>query len=172
MLKSMKTFVYLLVIPVFVYLQSCTFSPDDLNERTEELELQEISATIAKLETAGYDIDTTDLGVYYIMHEQGTGPMPVKGDTCFVEYAAYFIDGVLLDASQDHFPDGIWELIFMEEEIIIGFTNGLSILQKGGEADLLIPSKYAYGPYGTQGVPEYTPLIFSVKLHNLKPKVQ
>lgn len=172
MLKSMKTFVFLLVIPVFIFVQSCGFSPSDLDERTEELELLEISATIEKLENAGYDVDTSDLGVYYIIHEEGTGPMPVKGDTCFVEYAAYFIGGVLLDASQDHFTDGIWEMIFMEEEIITGFTNGISLLNKGAEADLIIPSKLAYGPYGTPGVPEYTPLIFSVKLHDLKPKME
>ncbi len=167
MIKPFKTIVILIVAVSSFVLQSC-LTHEDPDVRTEQMELQEIADTIHKLENAGYDIDTTDTGLYYIIHEQGTGLFPEEGDTCYVEYAAYFIDGVLLDTSQDHFPDGIWEMEYLAEKTIAGFYEGLGMMNKGTEADLLIPSKLAYGPLGTGGVPPYTPLIFSVKLHDLK----
>jgi len=167
MIKSLKIIVFLAIIALIIVTQSCL--PDNETEvRTEDTELQEISQTIEKLETAGYDVDTTATGLYYIIHTQGTGPFPQEGDTCYVEYAAYFINGVLLDASQERFTDGIWEMEYLQQPLIEGFNEGLGMMNKGTEADFIIPSKLAYGPYGATGVPEYTPLIFSLKLHDLK----
>jgi len=169
MIKSLKAIALFPIVILFIVFQSC-LSVEDPNSRTQEMEDLEISQTIQKLETAGYDIDTTASGLYYIIHENGTGPFPVEGDTCFIEYATYFIDGVLLDASQDHFTDGIWEMRLHRDSTIAGFYEGITMINKGTEADFIIPSELGYGALGNGYVPPYTPLIFSVKLHDLKPK--
>ena len=174
MLKSMKAVFFLIAITLILLTQSCLDSTVP-ELRTEETELQEIDFAIQKLETAGYDVDTTESGLYYVIQTQGTGPFPIEGDTCYVEYATYTIDGSLLDTSTDpsyNFPDGIWEMEYLESGTIAGFYEGLGMMNKGMEADFIIPSKLAYGEYGTNGIPEYTPLVFSVKLHDLKPKAE
>lgn len=171
MIKSIKAIVLLSSVTLFFVLHSCV-TVEDPTSRTAALEQQELNETILKLEDAGYDIDTTESGLYYIIHTSGTGPFPVEGDTCFVEYATYFIDGVLLDASQDHFTDGIWEMRLHRDSTIAGFYEGLGLMNKGTEADFIVPSKLGYGDLGNGYIPPFTPLIFSVKLHDLKPKVE
>ncbi len=37
-------------------------------------------------------------------------------------------------------------------------------MKEGGKAILLIPSSLAYGPYGQNSIPGYTPLLFEVEL--------
>lgn len=169
MLKTIKT---IALFTVFTFLISSCLSPagEDEDARTPELEQEEISNAIAKLETAGYNIDTTASGLLYVLHTAGTGAFPQTGDTCYIEYAGYFINSVLFDASLNHYTDGIWELIYKSQPLIPGFDEAISMLNKGAEMDFIIPSNLAYGAYGSSSIPPYSPLIFSIKLHDLKPK--
>jgi FKBP-type peptidyl-prolyl cis-trans isomerase len=59
----------------------------------------------------------------------------------------------------------------LEESLIPGFYEGISILKKGAEADIIIPSGLAYGSYGNSGIPPYTPLLFTLKMKDLRPKL-
>lgn len=169
MLKTIKTIALFTVLSLSI--SSC-FSPvgDDEDARTPELEQEEISNTIAKLETAGYNIDTTASGLLYISHTAGTGVFPQNGDTCYIEYAGYFINSVLFDTSQEHYTNGIWEFIYKAQPLIQGFDEAISMLNKGAEMDFIMPSNLAYGAFGSASIPPYSPLIFSIKLHDLKPK--
>jgi FKBP-type peptidyl-prolyl cis-trans isomerase len=54
---------------------------------------------IDNLIAQGNNVDTTELGVYYITLNEGTGAYPKTGDTLTVGYAGYFSDGYLFDAS-------------------------------------------------------------------------
>lgn len=169
MLKTIKT---ITLFAILTFSISSCISPvgDDVDARTPELEQVEISNAIAKLETAGYDIDTTASGLFYILHTAGTGVFPQMGDTCYIEYAGYFINSVLFDTSQNHYTDGIWEFIYKAQPLIPGFDEAISMLNKGAEMDFIMPSNLAYGAFGSASIPPYSPLIFSIKLHNLKPK--
>lgn len=167
MLKTIKT---VAILFAFIFtISSCLTSGDEPEPRTPEMEAAEIDAAIKKLEADGHDVDTTDLGVYYIVQEEGTGPFTTEGDTCFMEYTGYFIDGSVFDTSHDHFPNGIWEFNFKEISLIPGFEDGIALLNKGAEIDMIIPSSLAYGPGGTSGIPPYTTLLFATKMHDLKP---
>lgn len=170
MFRTIKIIAVIAVLPFLFLMNSCFNDPIPTDERTPEIEQEEIANALARLETKGYDIDTTALGVYYIMHTQGTGPFPQKGDTCYLEYAGYFINSVLFDTSKNHYTDGIWEFIYQDQSLIPGFENGISLLNKGAELDMIIPSALAYGPFGNITIPPYSPLIFSVKMHDLKAK--
>ena len=167
MLKTIKT---VTILFAFIFtITSCLTPGDDPEPRTPEMEAAEIDAVLKKLEDEGHDIDTTDLGIYYIVREEGTGPFPAERDTCYMEYTGYFIDGAVFDTSHDHFPNGIWEFNFKEISLIAGFEDGIALLNKGAEIDMIIPSSLAYGPLGTSGIPPYTTLLFATKMHDLKP---
>jgi FKBP-type peptidyl-prolyl cis-trans isomerase FkpA len=159
----------LITVSILFFTASCNMN-DDIVERTAANEQQELNEALARLETANYDIDTTALGVYYIMNKEGEGPLPAQGDTCYLIYTGYFLDGTIFDSSGFYYQDSIWTFNFLDVSLIPGFNDGISLLNKGAEADIIIPSEFAYGSTGYQEIPPYTPLIFSLKMRDLRPK--
>ena len=54
-------------------------------------------------------------------------------------------------------------------QTILGWQLGIPKIQKGGEIRLLVPSRYAYGPYAQQqlGLPANAILDFDIKLYDI-----
>ena len=169
MFKTIKT---IAILFVFIFsISSCLNNGSDIEPRTPEMEQAELNEFLKKLEADGFDVDTTDLGIYYVVQEAGEGLFPVEGDTCFMEYAGFFLDGSVFDTSHDHFPNGIWQFNYKETSLIPGFEDGIALLNKGAEIDMIIPSNLAYGA-GTSSIPPYTTLLFATKMHDLKPVIK
>ncbi len=103
------------------------------------------------------------------MNKQGEGPLPQPGDTCFLIYTGFFLDGTIFDSSGDYYLDSIWQFKYLELSLIPGFNNGIGLLNKGAEADIIIPSSLAYGSTGFGTIQPYMPLAFSLKMKDLKP---
>ena len=61
--------------------------------------MNELNAALAKLESEGFDVDTSELGIYYIIHTEGEGPLPQAGDSLQLEYTGYLLNGLIFDAS-------------------------------------------------------------------------
>ena len=167
MKKSLKLFTFFILIASLFTTTSCLKSEQD--DRTEETESTEISNYLLQLTNAGYDVDTTASGMYYVISTEGSGPFPQAGDTCFIEYSGYFINGNLFDASLYHYENGISQIIYQNNDAIEGFGEALGLMQKGTEANFIIPSKLAYGPNWADIIPPYTPLIFAMKMDDIKP---
>ena len=170
--ERMKNVIKIAALPALFFVllvnTSC-LTEEEKVERTLAIEMQELDEFLEKLMADGYDIDTTDLGVYYIVNEEGSGNYPQAGDTLSVEYIGAFTDGNVFDASANYWPDAIWTLYYKKQSIIPGFENALSIMKKGGEIDAIIPSTLGYGITGSGVIPPYTTLIFNIKLRNIKP---
>ncbi len=171
MIKTIKLIAFAITISLPFFLVSCV-GADDLPERTAQTEIQEINQSLANLEKAGYDVDTTELGVYYVMNKAGQGSLPLAGDTCFLIYTGFFLNGTIFDSSGDYYQDSIWQFQYKQVNVIPGFNDGIAILNKGAEADVIIPSNLAYGSAGYGAIPPYTPLVFSMKMSDLKPVAQ
>ncbi len=155
---------------IFVLFLSYSCIDKSKQERTEAIELAELNQLILTLEADGYDVDTTETGIYYLVHEPGEGPQVSPFDTITIGYEAYLTNGHLFDATQNWAPDGKWEFVYMQQQLIEGFNAGLAVLRKNSEVELIIPSSLAYGAFGSP--PEIGPfetLIFGVKLYDLKP---
>ncbi len=147
---------------------SCVKSDGD--NRTEDIEKTEISHFILILKGEGNVIDTTASGMYSIIHESGSGELPQEDDTCFVEYVGYFIDGSVFDASIQHYENGIREVIYKETNLLEGFEEAIGLMKSGEKATFIIPSKLAYGSTWNDIIPPYTPLVFDINMHDIKPK--
>ena len=159
----------LLIITMF-NVSSCLKGDDDgIEERTLEMEMEELDTFLITLEARGYDIDTSDLGIYYILQAEGEGPLAQAGDTLSLEYTGYLLNGQIFDASAYHYPDSTWEFVFKEVLLIEGFDDGISLMNKGAEIDMIIPSEYAYGPFGNGPIGPYTSLLFVTKMHDIIP---
>lgn len=165
MKKSLRSLIVFTLTVTAMFSTSCL---DNTENRTFEQELQELNELILRLHDEGYDVDTTDLGIYYIVHEPGEGPYPVEGDTLTIRYEGFFTDGSMFDSSDPWAPDG-WEFVYLRQPLIVGFNDGLAVMNKGSEVELIIPSNLAYGAYGTDIIGPYTTLIFGVKMEDLRP---
>jgi FKBP-type peptidyl-prolyl cis-trans isomerase FkpA len=171
-MKQLGKYLTLFILVLFIF-SSC-LTDDEKEERTFQLELAELDDMLKRIELEGYDIDTTESGLYYVIHESGEGATPEEGDELSIEYRGYFTNGSLFDASLDHFPDGKWKYTFKDPEdpIIAGMEEGISLMNKGANYDLIVTSNLAYGATGSGLVPPFTTLIFSVIMHDITPATE
>ena len=118
--KLIKTSTFFILIVTLIATSSCLNNKDD--KRTAEVEKSEITKFLLLLKEDGNEIDTTASGMYYIIHQNGAGEFPQKGDTCSVEYVGYFINGVIFDASKSLNEDGLWEYIYKYSSVCVCFS--------------------------------------------------
>lgn len=105
-------------------------------------------------------------GLYFLQTKAGTGPMAQTGDTVYVKYTGKFLDGYVFDSNVGK-SDLIFPLNNNPKLMIDGFEEGLTYMNVGSKATVLLPSKLAYGPYGFYIINGYTPLIYELELVKL-----
>lgn len=100
-------------------------------------------------------------GLHYIINEQGTGENPLETSNVTVAYKGYFLDGTVFDESD---AGGV---SFNLQNVISGWTEGITYFKEGGSGVLLIPSSLAYGRAGILGIPGGAVLVFDINLISL-----
>ena len=167
---KLKLFTKLLfAASLLVTLSACLEDVGNVAVRTQADEDRELEAYLEGLVSEGHDIDTTELGIFYVYIEDGEGPFPVDGDTLQVGYAGYFVDGNLFDSSELHDPTGTFEFILGNPPMIEGWDDGMKVINKGAKVQLIIPSKYGYGEFGAGNIPPYQTLVFVIKMKDINP---
>ncbi|MBC3541823.1 FKBP-type peptidyl-prolyl cis-trans isomerase [Rufibacter sediminis] len=107
----------------------------------------------------------TPSGLYHVVKEAGAGEKPKAGQQVEVTYIGRFIqNGQKFDSSHDR--GQTFKFVLGQRQVIPGWDEGLTLMQKGEKALLLIPSRLAYGLYGNGPVPSNTPIMFEVHLLN------
>ena len=144
---------YVLIVFVFAFLAACNKSDDnvDYKEKNDE----EITAYI---KANNLEAQKSDSGLYYIIDELGSGEQPVATSNVTVAYKGYFLDGKTFDKSD---ANGI---SFGLQQVIKGWTEGITYFKEGGKGKLLIPSHLGYGNQGRPGIPGGAVLIFDIHL--------
>jgi len=160
---------FMIMAIAIVALASC-LNTEDVEEvtRTEAQELAELDVYLDTLQNRGLNIDTTTLGVYYVVDSVGNGPYPVIGDTCVVKYDGFLLNGFLFDSSTSHNTEGTYEFIMDETAFIQGWTDGMKVINEGALVYLIIPSEFAYGAMGSYPIGPYETLIFAVEMVDIK----
>ena len=124
--------------------------------------------------------ETTPSGLFYVIDKPGQGEHPKKGSKVKVNYTGQLLDGKVFDTSVEekakqhgvHNPHRPYEPIAFQlgvGQVIVGWDEGISLLQKGSKARLFIPSALAYGAQGAGGlIPANAVLIFEVELVDIE----
>jgi FKBP-type peptidyl-prolyl cis-trans isomerase FkpA len=97
-------------------------------------------------------------GLYYIIDSEGTGVQPTPTDQVRVAYKGYYTNGNVFDESSS---EGI---SFKLQQVISGWTEGITYFKEGGSGILLVPSHLAYGFQDYRGIPGGSVLIFDIDL--------
>jgi FKBP-type peptidyl-prolyl cis-trans isomerase len=107
-------------------------------------------------------------GLIYVEKQAGTGPKPMEGKKVKVHYTGKLLDGSKFDSSLDKGEP--LEFTLGRKQVIDGWDEGISLMNVGGKAMLIIPSKLGYKERG-QGniIPPYSTLVFDVELVEAEP---
>lgn len=131
-----------------------------LYEELKEMKSQEQSLLSLYYNDDKYTITQDSLII--VEMNRGKGPLAAQSDIMKVYFTLQTFNGdTLLDFSTGE-P---YELICGDKALGEGFSEGLSLVAKGGEAEFIIPSSLAFGSEGFEGViSPYTPFVFSLKV--------
>jgi len=152
-----------------IFISSCLDGIDEeVQTPTRAQEIQLLNTYLDSLAAQGNDIDTTDLGVYYVEIEEGEGDLAQSGDTLTVGYAGYFIEGQMFDSSNYNSEDGTMEFVLENPPFITGWDSGMKVMNEGSTYQFVVPSEHAYGSTGQGMIPPYSTLIFVVKMFEIK----
>ena len=144
----MKHILFALILTLFM---SCSKDKEiDYIAKNE----QEIVDYIAKNNLTA---QKSNSGLYYIINEAGTGAQPTPTSNVKVAYKGYFTNGKVFDKSDEG-------ISFNLQEVIQGWTEGITYFKEGGSGILLVPAHLGYGSNDDRGIPGGSVLIFEVKL--------
>lgn len=101
-------------------------------------------------------------GIYARDIEEGTGTVAAPGREVLVSYVAYLADGTEVDRT----APGARPLAFKVGDgiVIRGWDLGVRGMRVGGTRQLVVPSRYAYGPRGSAKVPPNAVMVFVLRL--------
>lgn len=106
---------------------------------------------------------TTPSGLQYKIVKKGNGTFPTADqDTVVCHYELTSVDGSKIESSKDFGEPATFAL----NNVIPGWTEGIKLIDEGGEIMLYVPSELAYGENGPNG-PNET-LVFDVELIEVK----
>lgn len=111
-------------------------------------------------------VKTTKDGLKYVIIKEGTGPKAKAGQTVTVNYTGFLEDGKKFDSSVER--DEPFSFKLGAHQVIPGWDEGISFLNKGAKAVFIIPPALAYGNRGNGPIPPNSTLIFDVELLNIK----
>ena len=135
---------------------------DEEAQRAEDESMKTLEEGIAFLEENGKreGVSTTESGLQYEIITKGDGPMPNGTSTVSVFYEGTLIDGTVFDSSYDSGDT----ISFPLDGVIMGWTEGLQLMQVGSTYMFYLPSNLGYGPRGTGPIPGNAALIFKIEL--------
>ncbi|MDG1039996.1 MAG: FKBP-type peptidyl-prolyl cis-trans isomerase [Polaribacter sp.] len=138
-----------LVLFLMIFFISC--SNDEDNYSTEnDLEIQEY------IKRNNLNATKTASGLYIVITDQGNGAKPTSSSSVTVNYKGYFTDGSRFDQGQN--------VTFNLNQVITGWSEGLTHFNEDTQGWLLVPSHLGYGSNGSNSIPGGSVLIFSIHL--------
>ncbi|MFT6797628.1 MAG: FKBP-type peptidyl-prolyl cis-trans isomerase FkpA [Maribacter sp.] len=146
-----------ILIPFILLLFVNCASDDSKTDFTEANE----NEILAYISDEGLVAQKSVSGLYYVINNEGSANTPLASSNVTVAYKGYFTDGEVFDESNDA------GISFNLNQVIPGWTEGLTYFGEGGSGVLLIPSRLGYGDSGRGSIPGGAVLIFDVALRSI-----
>ena len=111
---------------------------------------------------------TTPSGLQYMVLRQGAGQRPRATDRVRVNYQGALLNGNVFDSSYERGQPTEFGL----NQVIAGWTEGLTLMPVGAKYRFWIPGDLAYGPKGTPdgSIGPNSTLVFDVELLAILPQ--
>lgn len=105
---------------------------------------QERNTIVNFLIDQGKDMDHTNSGLFYKIHEVGEGEPLAWADYIKVDYKGYFLNDKVFDSSYERGEP----ISFYIGNMVDGWNEGLQLLSPGAKASFIVPSHLGYGEKG------------------------
>lgn len=142
------------IVLVFIFISCAKDKSEQQVDFTAENE-EEITAYIAENNLTA---QRSNSGLYYVIDNPGTGTQPNVNSNVTVAYKGYYTNKSVFDESD---AAGI---SFSLQQVIKGWTEGITYFKEGGSGILLVPSNLGYGSFGRGSIPGGAVLVFDVNL--------
>lgn len=146
---------YTLITLILILFMSCA---SDDKQADKDFRAQNEADILSYIDENNLNAEKSNSGLYYVINEAGTGAQPTTTDNVTVAYKGYYTSGTVFDESD---ADGI---SFNLQQVIAGWTEGITYFKEGGSGILLVPSHLGYGSNDFRGIPGGSVLIFDVAL--------
>jgi FKBP-type peptidyl-prolyl cis-trans isomerase len=162
------------ILGLAIVLSSCL--GEDVPSITSQLnkEVKAIDAYLVANPPDPTDIIVKDAsGVRLVITQPGTGTIPPNyGNNLKVAYTGRrFSDGAIFDSNNEFYMK-------LSDNVIGGWKIALALLTEGAQAKVYIPSGWAYGPSGRDGlggnpgIPGNETLVFDINLIDVVPTTE
>jgi len=149
------------LILLILLLTACTAeSLKDQLIRQEESFERYIRELVSKNEVSA-DSVFNNAGVYRLVFVSGVGEKAASGDSVIFHYWAFDFNARRYYDSTGHNPE---RGLLGAGYYMSGLEKGLSGMQTGEYAEILLTGEQAYGNMGLGILPPYTPVIFEVEM--------
>ncbi len=143
-------------------------------EKQKQLEAEKLKALeVEKINFQNYlnenfpNAKSLPSGLAYVVEQVGEGENAKAGQTVAVHYKGTFTDGKQFDSSYDR--NQPIEFSLGRGQVIKGWDEGISLMNKGAKVKLIIPYWLAYGENGRPPqIPAKSTLIFNTELVDIK----
>lgn len=108
--------------------------------------------------------------IYYLPLEPGSGPLARTGDTVSIDFEGRFFDGKYFDSTLKR-GEAFQFVLGQRWQVIEGLERAVRMMRSGERSLFIFPSELAFGRGGSSTgiVPPYTPVVFEVKMLELRP---
>jgi FKBP-type peptidyl-prolyl cis-trans isomerase FkpA len=108
---------------------------------------------------------TTSSGLVFRTVQAGAGPVITSNDAVLIDYEGRLQNGTVFDSSSNHGgPQAV-----APAQVIPGFGEALTMMQKGGRYHIVIPPKLGYGEASPPGIPPNSTLEFDIHVVDVAP---
>lgn len=116
----------------------------DLIELKTEDEIYEEELDTIKnyIESNEIDAEAYPNGLYYVSNEEGTGEEPSDNSQIEFHFTRKYLDGTIIETTQESDPI---QVTLNGGKLVPGLENGIRLMKEGGKAELIMPSKLAFG---------------------------
>jgi len=126
-----------------------------------------VEGIYADYKAGNLDVQRTDSGLGYVIHEEGDGRTAEQGQVIIAQYYG------ILDATGEEFDNSFqrgqpFTFQLGMGMVIPGWDEGFGLLSPGSKATLFIPSELGYGPRDSEAIPADSDLIFYVELEGIQ----
>ncbi len=145
---------YLFVLFILLTISSCQDDDGIDYDKQNEIDI------LNYISDNNLDAKKSNSGLYYVILKEGSGIQPNSNSNVTVNYKGYFTDNKIFDQNNN--------VTFNLQQVIAGWTEGITYFKKGGEGMLLIPSSLGYGSKDRNSIPGGSVLIFDIDLLDVK----
>ena len=123
--------------------------------------MREEGEAFLKMNAGKEGVTVLPSGLQYKVLEEGSGKKPKATDKVKCHYEGTLLNGVKFDSSYDRDEPAV----FVLNQVIAGWTEGVQLMSEGSKYEFYIPYNLAYGEHGAPGaIPPYATLKFIVEL--------